>query len=545
MTSELQEDKKPSQLGFLVMLLIILSILLELDSESASELHFHSTESSSSPLLLMSKEHVLWRSNVENVAAFTATQCTIKGPEEGSVLELSMEYTFMITASPHQFSSLFSQDTSRPAAGAHFEVLLHSHQFRYRPLIEDMNDGNYTLTISVPGFSWLAGRYTLEIYLLCSGGGGVANDHFVGPSLVDVRSLDFVRVNSMNPPDHPCGLEIWKQPVWSGYWIIQPAMSLSDAVGYERQFQETIMPLLDDPKIFPSNPNRWIYRLKTCFFPVRAASRSQFYINSSWIFMHGDSNMQDTTRNLALNALQLIEDSAALSLLHSSPISLRTVDRTSDLILHNDSMHYRSSIINNGAYPPSYNYQGLLVYNNPDFLKSLKDAWMKEVPSPYGHPFHYPSLMYVNDAALHGAQDTWGPVGLISYIGMFHDATLPALEDLHRLSMKVMSNVTNQLQKQTMWLWRTTITPAGNSRIMPANPHKVEILNHLIVQEVQEHSRKDQHNIQWSFIDAFDITYPWHFDNSLSDGGHYGRYGNSMVDDMLVQVLLHFYFSQG
>ena len=53
--------------------------------------------------------------------------------------------------------------------------------------------------------------------------------------------------------------------------------------------------------------------------------------------MHGDSNMQDTTRNLALNALQLIEDTAATSLLHSATISLHIVNRTSDLILHNES----------------------------------------------------------------------------------------------------------------------------------------------------------------------------------------------------------------
>jgi hypothetical protein len=523
----------------LLILVLIVCFLLEFERKN---LTFRSKVpkgvSSTLSISLMSKEDILWRANAENVAEFTAFQCTVYGPEEGSVLELEKEYTFIISARPT------SSKDSRPAAGAHFEVLLHSQQFRSRPRIEDMNNGNYTLTIFIPGFSWLEGSFTLEIYLLCSGGGGVANDKFIGPSVVDVRAFEFVSGNLIQPPDQPCGEEVWKFPVWSGYWIIQPAVTISEASGYERQFRETMIPLLENPLLFPSNPRRWIYRHKNCFFPVRTAMSSQKCMNSSWVFMHGDSNMQDTTRNLALNALQLVDDSAATSLLHSAIISLRSVDRTSDLILRNESIYYRSSIINNGAYPPGYNYQGLLVYQNPDFLKSLKDAWTKSIPPQYGQ-FLRPSLMYVNDAALHGAQYTWGPSGLISYLGMFMDAALPALEELHRRSLDNTSIISYEWPIQTAWLWRNTITPAGNSRTMPANPHKVEILNHLIAHEIQKHSRKDEKNIQWSFIDAFDITYPWHFDNFFSDGGHYGRYGNSMVDDMLVQVLLHFYCSRG
>jgi len=25
------------------------------------------------------------------------------------------------------------------------------------------------------------------------------------------------------------------------------------------------------------------------------------------------------------------------------------------------------------------------------------------------------------------------------------------------------------------------------------------------------------------FVDAYDLTFPWHYDNNYSDGGHYGR----------------------
>jgi hypothetical protein len=519
-------------------LFFFLYCLLEIEKNETNFRTLASRGITTHSIPLMSKEDILWRANAENVADFTASQCTVYGPEEGTVLKLEKEYTFIISASPSS-----SKDT-RLAAGAHFEVLLHSQQFRSRPRIEDMNNGNYTLTIYVPGFSWLEGTFTLEVYLLCSGGGGVSNDKFVGPSIVDIRPLNFVSSYMTQPPDEPCGEDIWKQPIWSGYWIIQPAVTISGANGYERQFKETIIPLLDNPKIFPSNPKRWIYRLKNCFFPVQTTTRSQKCINSSWIFMQGDSNVQDTTRNLALNALQLNENSAGTSLLHSASMSLRSVDRTSDIIIRNETMYYRSSIIFNGAFPPNENFHGLLVYDDLDFLKSLKNAWIKPIPTKYGLSFFKPSLSYVNDAGLHGAHNTWGSLGLISYLALLHDVALPALELLHRLSSGVTSNITmSQRPKDTAWLWRNTITPSGKFRTIPANPYKVEIMNHLIAHELKEHSRKDEKNIQWSFIDAFDLTYPWHYDNSISDGAHYGRYGNSMVDDMLVQILLHFYCS--
>ena len=46
----------------------------------------------------------------------------------------------------------------------------------------------------------------------------------------------------------------------------------------------------------------------------------------------------------------------------------------------------------------------------------------------------------------------------------------------------------------------------------------------------------------WTFLDFFDMTFPFHYDNLYSDGGHYGRWGDprsEMVDRMQVQVLLN------
>jgi hypothetical protein len=47
---------------------------------------------------------------------------------------------------------------------------------------------------------------------------------------------------------------------------------------------------------------------------------------------------------------------------------------------------------------------------------------------------------------------------------------------------------------------------------------------------------------EWSFLDMFDMTFPWHFNEDVSDGGHYGRHfkvGADNVDRMQIQVLLN------
>ena len=54
----------------------------------------------------------------------------------------------------------------------------------------------------------------------------------------------------------------------------------------------------------------------------------------------------------------------------------------------------------------------------------------------------------------------------------------------------------------------------------------------------------------WAFVDMFDLTFPFHYDNLWSDGGHYGRYNmfddttrergrSDHVDLMMIHVILN------
>ena len=118
-------------------------------------------------------------------------------------------------------------------------------------------------------------------------------------------------------------------------------------------------------------------------------------------------------------------------------------------------------------------------------------------------------------------------------------------------------------------VWKHTIAPAGGAREMKSNPQKMEVYNRLMVGTLleaggggsrgapQRRPRKEPACPRpfqtpvgaqaWEFLDTFDMTFPFHFTNEYSDGGHYGRWACDgspqhrcdSVDLMVLQVLLN------
>ena len=128
--------------------------------------------------------------------------------------------------------------------------------------------------------------------------------------------------------------------------------------------------------------------------------------------------------------------------------------------------------------------------------------------------------------------------------------------------------------------WKHTVAPGGGAREMKSNPQKMEVFNRLMVGRLLEaggaggaapeapeapppQRRPRQHPscprpfqvpvdeatgaAAFEYIDTFDMTFPFHFDNSATDGGHYGRWSCDgspqrrcdSVDLMVLQVLLN------
>lgn len=136
-------------------------------------------------------------------------------------------------------------------------------------------------------------------------------------------------------------------------------------------------------------------------------------------------------------------------------------------------------------------------------------------------------------------------------------------------------------------IWRHTMAPAGSSRLKRSNPQHMEIFNRVTAgtllekfggrddggrevggippipppatprggaiehpqgckrpQQVRgrEGEKGWEGDQSWSFIDSFDMTAPWHHDDKVSDGGHYGRKfntGTDNVDKVYLNVLLN------
>lgn len=127
-------------------------------------------------------------------------------------------------------------------------------------------------------------------------------------------------------------------------------------------------------------------------------------------------------------------------------------------------------------------------------------------------------------------------------------------------------------------IWKHTVAPAGPARELKANPHKMEHFNRLMVGELvgrqvakEKNSRggaagtplatrRPRHHpscplpfqspareSRWEFLDTYDMTFPFHYDNEFTDGGHYGRWNCpgrrhdrcDGVDLMVLQVLLN------
>lgn len=508
----------------------------------ATEYYHLDTQNAPSFDLLLSESDIYMWSDPANLEQFNASECSVHGPGIGGTIALALGSHHVFNITTHNITASGQPSAPWLRRGAHFEVLIRSDSYRARPRTIDLGNGNYTIDVNVPPFHWLAGPMVLEVWLLSSGGGAVAADIQWSPSLVGEYSLLFVdtATNAAHAEalDVQCRSDVWSRPVWSGYWV---RLSAAGPACNTRMCNATLPYVKREPSLFPCNKQGWVYRLHGCYFRLFSVRESRQCLNNEWLFFLGDSNFQDTTRNLGVNALQLNRTDFLLTL-----GDLRAVKRTFDAVIRDKRpgvpIEYRATQVFNGAFPDTRDYVGLKVYDDELYHQHVRSFWDHRV-TPANHTYASPTIVVLNDASLHGAQWTWGGEGMRDYNTRFGSKLLPLMESLHSGSSNAVPTTGREPQR---WLYRFTITPAGlRARKLPANPHKVELMNHLVAHRLLEHSMQDPRNIQWSFLDAYDITYPWHWDLTHSDGGHYGREGVSMVDDMVVHIYLDYMCGTG
>lgn len=243
--------------------------------------------------------------------------------------------------------------------------------------------------------------------------------------------------------------------------------------------------------------NGWVYSAH-CKFKIFTKDEAWDCLNGRWLFFWGDSNNEDTVRNL-------------LNFVLGFPLSdVNRFRRWFNGTFHHPELSDYSLTITkifNGHAEESGNLAGLSSLQNPQY-RALLTSYFNETRSP--------DTMVMNsglhDAHFYKTASEFAHEGVDYAIAFW----------------------------QTLWhhtppavVYRTTITSAGyakeesgHARDGLPNPHKMEIYNRIFVEKLQKLQQLQPMHAplpSLKIVDAFDLTFPWHYDLNHTDGVHYGR----------------------
>lgn len=213
-------------------------------------------------------------------------------------------------------------------------------------------------------------------------------------------------------------------------------------------------------------------------------------MNNRWLFFWGDSNNEDTVRNLLNFVLEFpLEDVFRMRRWFNG-----TFARPG-----NANQSVTITKIFNGHAEELGNLNGLSSLQSKSYRELLVSFWNET---------QFPDTMVMN-SGLHDAH-------FYRTAREFAEGVDYAVQFWNSLWQKTNPAV----------VYRTTITSAGYSKSdaghardgLP-NPHKMEIYNRIFVEKMQKEAIIERLKV----VDAFDLTFPWHYDLNHTDGVHYGR----------------------
>jgi hypothetical protein len=347
-----------------------------------------------------------------------------------------------------------------------------------------------------------------------------------------------------------------------------------------------------------------VYRLPACFFHLFPPQAARRCLNGSHVWGAGDSNWMDTQRNLLAHVLALDLDGWLMEeAVDDFVLNGRTNDmkgaRYQPRSPHHPSADTASPLwpaegaawaaqlpdgrwaMGRRARPPAPHLvpPPAAAFNMSFRLGCIFNAAPVETERNFGIATVYsapwrgkheaawagfaaagdtPTVMFVNSGLHDGLRFSGHPFALKDYLLVSEDAVAfwQRLRDAGAARDKGCAPRT---------IWRHTVAPAGIARPMKSNPQKMEVFNRLMAGRLLKEGRSRAGRAPrvhpecggrpfltppragWAFLDAFDMTFPWHHDNAVSDGGHYGRYWCNtnpyarcdFVDLMMAHVLLN------
>ncbi|KAG6546120.1 hypothetical protein Mapa_012154 [Marchantia paleacea] len=425
------------------------------------------------------------------------------------------------------FVSYDQNAVRRCSGGDYFEIDLDAGaEWKSRPPVKDMGDGGYAVKLRVD--RRFAGTYSFKVVLLFGGFSGLyrkPQKFAVFKLILNVTMEFFVPeerfelVESTADDALPlCSTEDLETYPWQGRWTRNKVNEscTADSQGRWRCLdanEPCELPYCEGP-VGSLESNGWAYSAH-CHFRIFTQEEAWQCMNGKHVLFWGDSNHPDTSRNV-VNFL----------LGGNSNNLPRIYDRNFSNPRDPDQQ-VRFSVVFNGHVVMKFNNMGLSVLRNQSYRSSIQTMLSPESGN------HIPHAMILNS----GIHDGIWWKDLREYAR--------AAKDASEFWASVWRNTSEDETKRPKVVYRTTIAPAGLSRNMPANPQKMEVLNAIIVENMVSAFGRENLRI----VDAFDMTFPFHYDNFYSDGGHYGRIPNPnswwpgghmyFVDVMLAHILLN------
>ena len=491
--------------------------------------------------------------------------------------------------------------------GDYVEALLEGSGVRSRLRTTDWGNGTYVLELLLPDDELLLGPASVSARVAFRAFGGLARHlDYERESFVDKWALPPTRVTLVRaatgctpggvvaaapsrpprlllPPSRVCTtVDFMAVPFWEGHWVAQPRDAAACAPGA----------CAGSPRGILSAD--WVYRLRSCFFQLFSPPQARACVNGSWLFSSGDSNFLDTAGNLlhlvlALNTSNVLKEHD----FHHQP-SGRSFDIRG---------FYGSAP---GGWPPAavddahaLDFRVSNIWNPaPAENGPIADqccfgisviatgAWRGRHEALLRHEGFAgagPDVMLINSGLHDGMRYSLVKEAFADFASDLQLLALPWWDRLRAWATGVEPEkewVTTDGERAACsprMIWRSTVAPAGIARKKRANPQHVELLNRLVGGALLERGGEAAlaraeaverggdaaprprarprdcasgrplvtGGAAWSFVDAFDMTYAWHMDNSFSDGGHYGRkicgrMGEcDHVDRMMIHVLLN------
>ncbi|MCO5567079.1 hypothetical protein L7F22_020764 [Adiantum nelumboides] len=409
--------------------------------------------------------------------------------------------------------SVGADGRARCAGGDYYEVDLAGDHWKSRPELIDLDDGTYEVRILVDGRK--PGLYNFTARLLFANLHGLDHDtlpwQLSGEVAAEVviqvvkkqerRSHDEPSTDVISSTMRACrASDMVSAGFGGGRWTRGPfnhsCVANADDGRWQCLTEEAARceaPWCDG-NVADLESNGWVYSDRHCGFHIFTVQEAWDCLSGRWMFMWGDSNMLDFLRNLLIFGLDYPPPSwANISTWEMN----RVVEQPLFVNPRRPDQALRVSYVFNGHYETMGDWLGLDSLLNAPYKDTLRGFFN----GSYGHPD-----TFVFNTGLHDGLHYQTVAGFAK-----------AVERAADFWADIFRPLTAAVGKRLRFLLRTTVAPAGPARWNKSNPQKMEAFNAILL----EGFRKRLAGMQ--VIDAFDATFPFHYDFSCSDGGHYGR----------------------